>query len=118
MAPATCTTRCSIEAVRTGSSSDRAGLEELNIYAVIGYRTPSHRDGYFYKHEYRYDEKLYVYICHNGQLLSCRTTNREGYKQYHSDPDQYSNCTKYTQSGYATEVMTRHVGVRILPFTE
>ena len=31
------------------------GLEERNIYGVIGYRRPTHRDGYFYKREYRYD---------------------------------------------------------------
>jgi transposase len=88
------------------------GLEERNIYAVIGYRTPTHRDGYFYKREYRYDEKLDVYICPNGQLLSYRTTNREGYRQYHSDPDQCSNCPvrqKCTQSSNSTKVVTRHV---------
>ncbi len=28
------------------------GLEECNIHAVTGYRTPAHRDGYFYKREY------------------------------------------------------------------
>jgi transposase len=88
------------------------GLEERNIYGVIGYRTPTHRDGYFYKREYRYDEKLDVYICPNGQLLSYRTTNREGYRQYHSDPDQCCNCPlrqKCTQSSNATKVVTRHV---------
>jgi transposase len=88
------------------------GLEERDIYGVIGYRTPTHRDGYFYKREYRYDEKLDVYICPNGQLLSYRTTNREGYRQYHSDPDQCRNCPvrqKCTQSGNATKVVTRHV---------
>jgi hypothetical protein len=42
------------------------GLEQRNIYGVIGYRTPTHRDGYFYKREYRYNEKLDVYICPNG----------------------------------------------------
>ncbi len=42
------------------------GLEERNIYGVIGYRTPMHRDGYFHKREYRYDKKLDVYICPNG----------------------------------------------------
>jgi IS5 family transposase len=68
------------------------GLEERSIYGVIGYRTPTHRDGYFYKREYGYDEKLDVYICPNGQLLSYRTTNREGYRQYHSDPAQCRNC--------------------------
>jgi transposase len=88
------------------------GLEERSIYGVIGYRTPTHRDGYFYKREYRYDEKLDVYICPNGQLLNYRTTNREGYRQYHSDPDKCRNCPvrqKCTQSANATKVVTRHV---------
>jgi transposase len=88
------------------------GLEERSIYGVIGYRTPTHRDGYFYKREYRYDEKLDVYICPNGQLLPYRTTNREGYRQYHSDPDKCRNCPvrhKCTQSSNATKVVTRHV---------
>jgi transposase len=88
------------------------GLEERNIYGVIGYRTPTHRDGYFYKRDYKYDEKLDVYICPNGQLLPYRTTNREGYRQYHSDPSQCRNCPvrqKCTQSSNATKVVTRHV---------
>lgn len=88
------------------------GLEERNIYGVIGYRTPTHREGYFYKREYRYDEKLDVYICPNGQLLTYRTTNREGYRQYHSDATQCRNCPlrhKCTQSTNATKVVTRHV---------
>jgi transposase len=88
------------------------GLEERNIYGVIGYRTPTHRDGYFYKREYRYDEKLDVYICPNGQLLPYRTTNREGYRQYHSDPAQCAHCPlrhTCTQSKNQTKVVTRHV---------
>jgi len=88
------------------------GLEQRNIYGVIGYRTPTHRDGYFYKREYRYDQKLDVYLCPNGQLLSYRTTNREGYRQYHSDPQQCRNCPvrqKCTQSSNSTKVVTRHV---------
>jgi transposase len=88
------------------------GLEERNIYGAIGYRTPTHRDGYFYKREFRYDEKLDVYLCPNGQLLRYRTTNREGYRQYHSDPEQCGNCPvrqKCTQSSNATKVVTRHV---------
>jgi transposase len=88
------------------------GLEERNIYGVIGYRTPTHRDGYFYKREYRYNEKLDVYICPNEQLLTYRTTNREGYRQYHSDAEQCRNCPvrqKCTQSANAIKVVTRHV---------
>jgi hypothetical protein len=88
------------------------GLEERNIYGVIGYRTPTHREGYFYKREYRYDEKLDVYRCPNGQLLPYRTTNREGYREYHSDPKQCRPCPvrhQCTQSSNATKVVTRHV---------
>lgn len=88
------------------------GLEERGIYGVIGYRRPTHRDGYFYKREYRYDEKLDVYICPSGQRLSYRTTNREGYRQYHSDPDKCAHCpvrSKCTQASNATKVVTRHV---------
>ena len=79
---------------------------------MIGYRTPTHREGYFYKREYRYDEKLDVYLCPHGQLLPYRTTNREGYRQYHSDPNQCRSCPvrqKCTQSANATKVVTRHV---------
>jgi hypothetical protein len=53
-----------------------------------------------------------VYICPNGQLLSYRTTNREGYRQYHSDPAQCADCPvrqKCTQSSNQTKVVTRHV---------
>lgn len=88
------------------------GLEERNIYGVIGYRTPTHRDGYFYKREYGYDDKLDVYVCPNGQLLAYRTTSREGYRQYHSDPEQCRHCPvrqRCTQSANATKVVTRHV---------
>lgn len=88
------------------------GLEERNIYAVIGHRRSTHRIGYFYKREYHYNEHLDVYICPNGQLLSYRTTNREGYRQYHSDPDKCRQCpvrNKCTQSANATKVVTRHV---------
>ena len=88
------------------------GLEERHIHGVIGYRTPNHRDGYFYKREYRYNQELDVYICPNGQLLSYRTTNREGYRQYHSDAQQCRNCPvrgKCTESRNHTKVLTRHV---------
>jgi transposase len=88
------------------------GLEERNIYGVIGYRTPTHREGYFYKREFRYNEKLDVYLCPNGQMLPYRTTTREGYRQYRSDPEQCRDCPvrrKCTQSSNATKVVTRHV---------
>jgi transposase len=88
------------------------GMEERDIYGVTGYRRPTHREGYFHKRQYRYDPQIDVYICPNGQLLSYRTTNREGYRQYHSDPEQCSVCPvrgKCTESKNRTKVVTRHV---------
>ncbi len=48
----------------------------------------------------------------NGQLLNYRTTNREGFRQYHSNPEQCRDCPlrhRCTQSRNATKVVTRHV---------
>jgi transposase len=94
------------------SAAIAQGLEEREIYGVAGYRRPTHRDGYFYKREYRYEEKLDVYLCPNGQLLPYSTTNREGYREYHSDRAQCAQCpvrNRCTSSRNQTKVVTRHV---------
>lgn len=88
------------------------GLEDRNIYAVIGYRRPNHRQGYFHKREYHYDAEHDAYICPAQQILSYRTTNRSGYREYASNPQQCRHCahrTRCTQSANATKVITRHV---------
>jgi transposase len=88
------------------------GMEERGIYGVTGYRRPTHREGFFHKREFRYDPQIDVYICPNGQLLSYSTTDREGYRQYHSDPAQCSVCPvrgKCTESKNRIKVVTRHV---------
>src|SRR5712675_3700150 len=60
------------------------GLEERGIYGVTGYRRPNHGEGLFSKHKFRYDAERDVYVCPNQQQLEYRTTNRQGYRQYHS----------------------------------
>lgn len=88
------------------------GLEDRDIYAVIGYRTPNHAEGLFRKREFKYDEERDVYVCPNQQLLIYRTTNREGYRQYHSDARTCRQCPlrqKCTRSRDATKIVTRHV---------
>lgn len=88
------------------------GLEERNIYGVIGYRTPNHTEGLFRKRQFRYDEEQDVYVCPAGQLLVYRTTNREGYRQYHSDAAQCRHCplrAQCTRSRNCVKVVTRHV---------
>lgn len=88
------------------------GLEERDIYGVIGYRTANHVEGLFRKRQFRYDEANDVYTCPEGQLLIYRTTNREGYRQYHSDAQQCRECPvrgQCTRSRNTTKVITRHV---------
>lgn len=88
------------------------GLEERGIYGVIGYRRPNHVRGYFYKREYRYDEARDCYVCPGGQELRYRTTNRDGYREYKSDPSICRVCehlNRCTKSRNHVKVVTRHV---------
>jgi hypothetical protein len=53
-----------------------------------------------------------VYVCPNGQLLTYRTTNRLGYREYVSQASQCANCpskAQCTQSANGIKVVTRHV---------
>lgn len=88
------------------------GLEERDIYGVIGYRRPNHKPGYFYKREYRYDAEADEYICPAEQRITYRTTNRDGYREYKSDPTHCKDCPllmQCTRSANHQKVLTRHV---------
>jgi len=88
------------------------GLEERGIYGVTGYRQVNHGEGLFPKRKFRYDAQRDVYVCPNKQQLSYRTTNREGYRQYHSDAAQCRDCPlrgQCTRSRNMVKVVTRHV---------
>jgi transposase len=88
------------------------GLEERQLYGVIGYRRPNHKKGYFYKREYVYDAEADVYVCPGEQRISYSTTNRIGYREYKSDPKVCKRCPlllQCTHSANHTKVLTRHV---------
>lgn len=88
------------------------GLEDRDIYGVIGYRTPNHSEGLFRKRQFHYDKEQDGYVCPGGQLLVYRTTNREGYRQYHSDAAKCRQCPlrqQCTRSRNAVKIVTRHV---------
>jgi transposase len=88
------------------------GIEDRDIYGVIGYRRPTHRKGYFYKKDYVYDREMDCYLCPGGQALQYSTTSREGYREYKSDPKLCIDCPllkQCTQSYNHTKVVTRHV---------
>ncbi|MGR6871704.1 IS1182 family transposase [Pseudomonas sp. HK3] len=88
------------------------GIEDRNLYGVMGYRRPTHKKGYFYKNQYVYDETQDLYTCPQGQNVFYRTTTREGYRQYHSDANACQHCpdlTRCINSQNHTKVITRHV---------
>jgi transposase len=88
------------------------GLEEREIYGVIGYRRPTHIKGRLPKRAYQYDAKSDTYICPQGQALAYRTTNREGYREYRSDPEICRDCPylgQCTSNAQQIKTVTRHV---------
>lgn len=87
-------------------------LEERQLIGVMGYRRPTKKKGYFAKRDYQYDANNDTYTCPQGQVLRYKTTNREGYRHYHSDPKQCATCPvreRCTNSQNMTKVVTRHV---------
>lgn len=88
------------------------GLEDRDIYGVIGYRRPNHIKGRLYKRDYIYDEKADVYRCPNGEILTYRTTNRMGYREYRSNPERCRDCPllgQCTSNAKQIKTVTRHV---------
>lgn len=88
------------------------GLEDRLIAGVMGYRRPTHKDGYFYKREYAYDAQSDTYTCPHQQVIPYKTTSRAGYREYHSDPDVCGSCPgrqRCTQSANRVKVVVRHV---------
>lgn len=88
------------------------GLEDREIYGTMGYRRPNHIKGFFYKKDYIYDAKRDRYHCPGGQMLTYSTTNRNGYREYKSNPKRCRKCPlidQCTRSANRTKVITRHV---------
>jgi transposase len=91
------------------------GLEERGIAGVMGYRTPNHKPGMFYKRQYHYDAFRDEYLCPQGQALPYSTTNRHGYREYRSDAHICRRCTVRTQctgSANAVKIVVRHLWER------
>lgn len=87
-------------------------LLDDGIDPVFPYKRPMTKDGFFRKHEYVYDKYHDCYICPENKVLSYRTTNRDGYREYKSRSYQCANCPsleKCTLSREHVKVVTRHV---------
>lgn len=88
------------------------GLQERGIFGVIAHRRFHPTQGLFPKWKFTYDAERNRYICPLQHELLYRTTNREGYRQYASDPKHCKTCPmleECTRSRNHRKVVTRHV---------
>ena len=67
-------------------------LLENEIEPLFPYKSPMTKDGFFRKYEYVYDEGYDCCLCPENQILSYRTTNRDGYREYQSCPEVCAKC--------------------------
>lgn len=87
-------------------------LFQDKLTPVFPYKRPMTKKGFFKKRDYVYDEYFDQYICPNEKLLNYTTTNREGYREYKSNPKDCSTCpliNECTQSKNKTKVIMRHL---------
>lgn len=76
------------------------------------YKRPMTKKDFFKKYEYTYDEFYDFYICPNNKTLTYTTTDKNGYRQYKSDPNDCSNCPLIehcTRSKNKVKVINRHL---------
>jgi transposase len=88
------------------------GIEQRNILGVIAHRRFKPKKGLFPKYKFSYDPQTDTYTCPSQRVLTYSTTNREGYRQYQSDPLSCKNCpflAQCTTSKSHKKVLTRHV---------
>ena len=87
-------------------------LLDDGVTPVFPYKRPMTKEGFFPKYEYAYDEYYDCYICPGNQVLTYRTTNREGYREYKSCGHICESCphlAQCTQSKDHVKTVTRHV---------
>ena len=87
-------------------------LSKNKIQLLSTYTRPSGKEGFLPKHEYVYDEYYDCYICPNNHILTYHTTNREGRREYRSDPEVCANCpylSQCTESKECRKTVQRHI---------
>ena len=88
------------------------GLGERGIYGVMPYVRPGGKAGMLRKSDFVYDEHFDCYLCPQDEVLSYRSTGRDGHRQYRSDPKKCRACpllSKCTKSRHHTKVISRHI---------
>lgn len=92
-----------------------------DITPIFPYKRPMTKKEFFKKHQYVYDEYYDCYLCPNDKVLKYSTTNRDGYREFKSDPKNFMNCPliQYcTESQKHQKVITRHVWDSAIEYCE
>lgn len=88
---------------------------------VVPYKRPMTKKGFFKKYEYVYDEYYDCMICPANQMLKYSTTNREGYREYKSNPTYCKTCSyrsQCTQNSSCQKTVTLHVWDKYMELAE
>ena len=96
-------------------------LIDDGVAPIFPYKSPMTKEGFFRKYEYVYDEYYDCYICPNNQVLKYSTTNREGYREYKSNPEVCECCphlSQCTNSKSHQKLVTRHIWESYMDFCE
>lgn len=76
------------------------------------YKRPMSKTGFFRPYEYVYDEYYDCVVCPNNQVLKYTTTNRDGYREFKSNPEICKSCPhlqQCTQSKNCQKVVCKHI---------
>ncbi len=87
-------------------------LIDKGIFAMVSYRRPGGKKGLYRKSKFQFDAQNNQYTCPQGHVLKYRTTGRNGYRTYISDPRVCSLCpllSKCTNSKNHQKIISRHV---------
>ena len=80
--------------------------------AVLPYKRPMGKTGFFRPYSYIYDEYYDCVICPEGQILDYSTTNRDGYREFKSKGYKCGSCPeigKCTHSCKHEKTVTKHI---------
>jgi len=76
------------------------------------YKRPMSKKGFFKSYEFVYDDYYNCVICPNNQVLKYSTTNRNGYREFKSNPKICTNCPHIescTHSLNHQKVVIKHI---------
>lgn len=87
-------------------------IQDDGRHISTAYKRPMTKRGFFRSYEYVYDEYFDCVICPQNQVLPYSTTNREGYREFKSNPKACKSCPmlhRCTESKNHQKVVTKHI---------